>query len=71
MFRGGVGMSGGKRDGYVWGGGGCIHPARHGTWDTPPRKGPWIPPVLTPSGSHHNTYGWQADGTHPTEMLSC
>ena len=27
--------------------------------------------VLTPSGGHRNTYGWQAGGTHPTEMLSC
>ena len=26
--------------------------------------------VLTPSGGHRNTYGWQAGGTHPTEMLS-
>ena len=28
-------------------------------------------PVLTPSGGHQNTYGWQADGTHPTGMFSC
>ena len=27
------------------------------------------PPVR--SGNHRNTYGWQAGGTHPTEMLSC
>ena len=27
--------------------------------------------VLTLSGGHRNTYGWQAGGTHPTEMLSC
>ena len=34
--------------------------------------GPEInPPVLTPSGGHQNTYGWQADGTHPTGMFSC
>ena len=25
----------------------------------------------TPSGSHQNMYSWQADGTHPTGMLSC
>ena len=37
------------------------HPARHETWDTHPP-----PPVLTPSGSYNNTYGWQAAGTHPT-----
>ena len=35
----------------------------HGTWDT-------HYPVLTPSGSQHNIYGWQAGGTHPTGMLS-
>ena len=29
------------------------------------------PPVLTPSGGHQNRYSWQADGTHPTGMLSC
>ena len=28
-------------------------------------------PVLTPSGGHPNTYGWQAGGTHPTGILSC
>ena len=27
--------------------------------------------VLTSSGGHLNTYGWQAGGTHPTRMLSC
>ena len=27
--------------------------------------------VLTSSGGHQNTYGWQAGGTHPTGMLSC
>ena len=27
--------------------------------------------VLTPSGGHRNTYGWQASGTLPTGMLSC
>ena len=27
------------------------------------------PPVR--SGNHRNTYGWQAGGTNPTEMLSC
>ena len=26
--------------------------------------------VLTPCGSHWNMYGWLADGTHPTGMLS-
>ena len=26
--------------------------------------------VLTPSGSHQNTYSWHAGGTHPTAMLS-
>ena len=25
----------------------------------------------TPGTNHHNTYGWQACGTHPTGMLSC
>ena len=25
------------------------------------------PPIPT----HHNTYSWQADGTHPTGMFSC
>ena len=29
------------------------------------------PPVLTPNGNYHNTYDWQAGGTHPTGMLSC
>ena len=29
------------------------------------------PLVLTSSGRHQNTYGWQADGTHPTGTLSC
>ena len=29
------------------------------------------PSVLTPSGSHYNTYDWQADYTQPTGMLSC
>ena len=28
-------------------------------------------PVLAPSGSRRNMYGWQADGMHPTGMLSC
>ena len=23
------------------------------------------------NGGHRNTYGWQADGMHTTEMLSC
>ena len=27
--------------------------------------------VLTPSGGHHNTYGWKVASTHPTGMLSC
>ena len=27
--------------------------------------------LLTPSGGHQNTYGWQAVSTHPTVMLSC
>ena len=31
----------------------------------------YLPPVLIPSGSHQNMYGWQASGTHPTGMLSC
>ena len=30
-----------------------------------------LPPVLTPSGDHHNKSGWQAGGTHPTGMRSC
>ena len=28
------------------------------------------PPVLTSSGGHRNTYGWQAGGKHPTGMRS-
>ena len=32
---------------------------------------PIPPPVLTASGGHQNTYGWQAGGTYPTGMLSC
>ena len=33
--------------------------------------GPMVyPSVLTPSGSHQNTYSWQANSTHPTGMLS-
>ena len=28
------------------------------------------PLVLTPSGDHQNTYGWQVGGTYPTGMLS-
>ena len=28
------------------------------------------PTVVTPSGGHRNTYGWQAGSTHPTGMLS-
>ena len=41
--------------------------------DTPSDMGSGIPsaPVLTPSGGHHNMYGWHADGMHPTGMLSC
>ena len=27
--------------------------------------------VLTSSGHHQSMYGWQADSTYPTEMLSC
>ena len=30
-----------------------------------------LPTVLRLSGGHQNTYGWQAGGTLPTEMLSC
>ena len=39
----------------------------------PPYMRPGIPtiPVLTPSGGHCNTYGWQVDSTHPIGMLSC
>ena len=29
------------------------------------------PPVLTSSGGHRNTYGWQAGGLYPTGMQSC
>ena len=37
----------------------------------PPDMGPgYLPPVLTPSGSHRNTYSWQAGSMHPTGMLS-
>ena len=28
------------------------------------------PPLLTPSGSHQNRYGWQVGRMHPTGMLS-
>ena len=38
-------------------------------WDIP--RGYTPPLVLTPSGGHQNTYGWQVDGTHPTGMLYC
>ena len=75
MGRGGV-------CGYVWGGVGyprgegdgnvqgvsthCLYILDMGS------EIPTLPPlVLTPSGSHQNTYGWQAGGTHPTGMLSC
>ena len=38
----------------------------------PPDMGPGIPTlVLTHSCGHHNMYGWQTDGTHPTGMQSC
>ena len=39
----------------------------------PPRPGTWNThaPILTPSGSHHNTNIWQVGGTHPTGMFSC
>ena len=36
-----------------------------------PDIGPGIPPVLTPSGGHHNTYGWQAGNALHTGMFSC
>ena len=41
-------------------------------WDpTPPIWDLPSPPlVLTSSGCHRNTYGWQAGSTHPTAMLS-
>ena len=33
---------------------------------------PYPPPmVLTSSVGQQNTYGWQADSTHPPGMLSC
>ena len=32
---------------------------------------PLFVPVLTPSGGHWNTYGWQLGGTHSIRMLSC
>ena len=67
-FQGWVGMSrgagileGGAR--YTRGVGMYNPPSRHETWDIPP-------PVLKPSGDHHNTHGWQMGGTHPTGMLS-
>ena len=47
-----------------WGVGWGRYPGVVGTWDT-------YTPVPTPSGSHQNTYGWQAGDTHPTGMLSC
>ena len=61
VSEGGVGVSGGRGvhvQGVV-----CIPPVR-GTWDTHPL-------VLTPSGGHHNMYGCQAGGMHPSRMLSC
>ena len=45
-----------RERGYVW---------RVG-WDLG-----YPPLVLTPSGGHQNTYGWQVGGMHPTGMLSC
>ena len=32
---------------------------------------PFPPAVLASSGGHQNAYCLQADGTHPTGMLSC
>ena len=56
-----------KGVGTVGGAGGYVYaPA--------PDMGPGIltsPSVLTPSGGHHITYGWQAGAMHPTGMLSC
>ena len=44
--------------------GGVGIPEGVGTWDT------YASPVLTPSGGHQNTYGWQASGSHSIGMLS-
>ena len=49
--RGGVGIPEGV-DGVG------MYTARHGTIDT------HSAPVLTPSGSHHNMYGWQMGDTN-------
>ena len=54
-------------------GGGCVWERG---WVCPgggyPRSHSITPhPVLTRSRGHQNTYGWQADGAHPTGMLSC
>ena len=35
-----------------------------------PRSDGIPPPVLTPSGSHQNTFSWQAGCMHPTGILS-
>ena len=64
-MSGGIGMS---RGGGVCPGGVKMGVGMYGGGYT---MGPGIPPVLTPSGYHQKTYGWQADGTHPTEMFSC
>ena len=57
VYRTKVGIPEGVGGGWV-----CISTCRPGTWDAQS-------PVLTPSVGHHNTYGWQADGTHG--MPSC
>ena len=60
-------------------------PPRHQTWDLAPTNIWWFsldlfklhlrinlsPLVLTSSGGHKNTHGWQAGSTHFTGMLSC
>ena len=63
-----------QRAGYTRGGTGIpegVGIPEGGEYVYPLDIGSGIPPVLTPSSSHHNTYCWQAGGTHPTGMLSC
>ena len=52
------------QEGWISQRGWVYHGVGTHSWDI----GFWdIPGVLTPSGGHQNTCGWQADGKHPTE----
>ena len=61
------GLSTGEKDEYWW----------VSIWGWVPRGGEYLGWVgtqqllLASSGSNQNMYGWQADGTHPTGILSC